>query len=74
VVAATQEEHWARFEKQEQAAALGQPDRLASFLHEMAYAPRAQHALALQDAEREQDAYADFLYSKSFQPLWPCKA
>ena len=70
MVAATQEEHWARFEREEQATALEQPDRLANFLHDMAYAPRAQHALAMQDAEREQDAYADFLYSKDFQPLW----
>lgn len=70
MVSATQEQHRAWFEQEEQATALQQPDHMASFLQDMAHAPRAQLALAMHDAEREQDAYANFLYSKDFQPLW----
>ena len=38
-------------------------------LGEMAYAPKGQDALAVQAAKLAQDHYADFLFSKDFQPL-----
>lgn len=38
-------------------------------LGEMAYAAKGQDALAVQAAKLKQDNYADFLFSKEFQPL-----
>jgi hypothetical protein len=38
-------------------------------LGEMAYAPRGQDALAVQQAKLKQDNYAEFLFSKEFKPL-----
>jgi hypothetical protein len=37
----------------------------------MAYAAKGQDALAVQAAKLEQNNYADFLFSKDFQPLGP---
>jgi hypothetical protein len=40
-------------------------------LGDMAYAAKGQDALAVQAAKLEQNNYADFLFSKDFQPLGP---
>lgn len=43
--------------------------RPAQELGEMAYAAKGQDALAVQAAKLKQDNYAEFLFSKEFQPL-----